>query len=100
MIEVGLKNFKQEIVDHQGVVLVDFWASYCGPCRALKPVLEQVANEGVKVVTLNIEDEPELTKHFDIQSIPTIIRFNNGVNTSRVVGTKSKFDLLKFAKAG
>lgn len=98
MNAVGLKNFTTEVINSTEPVLVDFWAEFCAPCKALKPVLESVADEGVKVVTLDITQEEELTAHYGVSGIPTVILFKDGKPLSRVVGLKSKKDLLALVK--
>lgn len=99
MNAVGLKNFTQEVINSPEPVLVDFWASYCGPCRALKPVLEQVAETGAKVVTVDITEEPELTAHYGVSAIPTLVVFKDGKPGQRVIGLKKKEDLLQLISA-
>jgi thioredoxin 1 len=94
MLAVGLKNFTQEVMKAKGPILVDFWSPDCAPCRALKPKLEQIEDTGVTVVTVNVNDETELTDHFKIESIPTLIVFKNGKPIQRKVGTKQK-DLIE-----
>jgi thioredoxin 1 len=99
MIAVGLENFSKEVMFSPEPVVVDFWAGYCPPCRALKPVLEKVSAEGVKVVTVDIEAEPELTEHFNVEMLPTLVVFKNGVAGNRAVGMQSKQDVLDLVKA-
>jgi len=99
MLNVGLANFTQEVIKAEGPVLVDFYSVTCGPCRMLKPVLAQVAEQGVKVVGVDIDDEPELTQHFGIQGVPTVIAFANGKAGQRVVGVKPAQDLLALASS-
>lgn len=96
---VGLADFTKEVINAEGPVLVDFWAAYCGPCRQLKPVLEQVAGQGVKVVTVDITAEPELTQHYGVSAIPTIVQFKDGKPGNRVVGLKNVKDLIELAAA-
>ena len=98
MNAVGLKNFTSEVINSTEPVLVDFWAEFCAPCKALKPILESVAAEGVKVVTLDITEEEELTAHYGVSGIPTVILFKDGKPLHRVVGLKSKKDLLTLVK--
>lgn len=95
MNSVGLRNFTQEVMKSSVPVLVDFWSPSCGPCRALKPVLETVSNTGVKVVTLNIEDEPELAEHFKISVVPTLIVFKDGKPLKTTTGFQSKDQILQ-----
>jgi thioredoxin 1 len=88
-------TFEKEVTSSHIPVLVDFWAPWCGPCRMLSPVLEELAGEmknEVKVVKVNIDEEPELASKFGIMSIPTVIAFKQGKAVSKVVGFRSKED--------
>ena len=90
------KNFQQQTKGK--VVLVDFWAAWCAPCRMMAPVLNAVAEEltgNMKVGKINIEQEKSLVNHFKIRSIPTLILFQNGKEVKRFVGVKQKENLLK-----
>ena len=99
VIPVGLANFTAEVLKAKEPVLVDFWASYCAPCRNLKPILVEVASEGVKVVTVDITEETELTAHFKIESLPTLVVFKDGKEGVRVTGLKRKHELLELVRA-
>jgi len=87
---VGTKtNFQAEVTDFQGKVLVDFWASWCGPCQSLGPVLEQLveANPGkFKLVKVNVDEEQELAMQYQISSIPAVYVFENGQQKDVIVG--------------
>ena len=86
-------NFEAEVLQHQGLVMVDFWATWCGPCRMLAPVVEELAKEyagKVKVCKLNTDDGAETSTKYRITSIPTIIFFKNGEVAGQVVGSHSK----------
>ncbi len=88
-------TFEKEVTSSNIPVLVDFWAPWCGPCRMLSPVLDELAGEmknEVKVVKVNVDEEPELASKFGIMSIPTVIAFKQGKAVSKVVGFRSKED--------
>ena len=94
-------NFAQEVLHGPKPVLVDFWASWCGPCMALAPTIDEVAEEqtAVTVGKVNVDDEPELARQYRIMSIPTLILFKNGEPVRREVGGKSKAELLEMLGA-
>lgn len=86
-------NFKQEVLDQKGLILVDFWAEWCGPCKMLGPVIEKVAkaNEGkLTVAKLNVDDHQETPQQYGIQGIPTMIFFKDGKNVQQLVGFQSQ----------
>ncbi len=89
MIEINSENFEQET--STGIVVVDFWASWCGPCVALAPVLNELSekNKDVKVVKLNIDENPNISDKFNISSIPSVLFFKQGKIEDRTVGFKS-----------
>jgi len=94
--EVTDNNFQAEVIESDQPVLVDFWAPWCGPCRAVAPVLEEIAGErdDVKIVKLNIDDNQQAAAQFGVISIPTMILFKNGGEAHRVVGAYPKAKLL------
>lgn len=97
-VVINEANFKDEVINSDIPVLVDFWASWCGPCKMLAPVIEQVADElsgRVKVCKVNVDDCPELAAEYRIVSIPTLVVFENGSEKKRSVGLVSKSDLKK-----
>lgn len=89
-------NFVEEVLRSEQPVLVDFWASWCGPCMALAPTIDEIAGEqsSVKVGKVNVDDEPELARQYRIMSIPTLMLFQNGEPVRREVGGKSKEEIL------
>lgn len=91
-ITLTKENFEQEVLHSDVPVLVDFWATWCGPCRMMAPIVDQIAEEctDVKVGKVNVDEQPELAGQFRVMSIPTFIVFKNGVPTTVEVGMRSK----------
>ncbi|MDD6381899.1 thioredoxin [Mitsuokella sp.] len=87
-IVITKENFEAEVLKASGTVLIDFWATWCGPCRMLSPIVDQVAAEHpeVKVGKINVDEQPELAQQFDIMSIPTLLVFRNGQKVNESVG--------------
>ncbi len=98
VIEVTSDNFDSEVRSFNGKALVDFNADWCGPCRMLRPILDEVSSEhdGIKFVSINIDNEESLSSEFGIYSIPCLILFENGTEKKRNVGLLSKEDLERF----
>ena len=96
VIELTKDNFNQET--SQGKVLVDFWASWCGPCKMLSPIVDEIAEEapdGLKVCKVNIDDQPELAQQFQVMSIPTLIVMKDGKPAASSVGARPKQKILQ-----
>ncbi len=91
-------SFQQDVVSSNKPVLVDFWATWCGPCKMVDPVLEEIAKdhgETLTIAKLDVDANPETARAFQVTSIPTLILFQNGEATKRIVGAKSKSALLR-----
>ena len=100
-INVNKNNFDQEILNSDKPVLLDFWASWCGPCRMLAGTVEQVANESdgsYRVGKVNVDEQPELAKRYNVMSIPTLIVFKNGEMVNQSVGVIPKGKMLEMLK--
>ncbi len=89
-------NFESEVLKSEKPVMVDFWAEWCGPCKMLSPVVEQIESEisDIKVCKINIDDEGELALRYNVMSIPTLMFFKNGEIAGQLIGVHSKTDIL------
>lgn len=101
IITLTCENFDSEVLNSDKPVLVDFWASWCGPCRMLSPIVDEIADEvsNVKVGKLNVDDEMNIAGRYEVMSIPTLILFKDGKPINKSVGVKSKQALLDFIGA-
>jgi thioredoxin 1 len=98
LLELTNETFDEEVGASELPLIVDFWAEWCGPCRMVAPVLEQIANENagkVRLAKLNVDDAPAVAQRFGIMSIPTLMVFQDGVAKKRIVGAKGKGQLLE-----
>ena len=95
--KVNNDNFKSQVLDNPKPVLIDFYADWCGPCKMLAPLVEQVAAESsdYDVYKLNVDEAPELAVKYGVMSIPTLIVFKGGEAAARSVGVQSKQNILK-----
>ena len=90
-------NFEQEVLKCDKTVLVDFWADWCGPCKMLSPIIDEIANEreDIKVGKVNVDDQMELARSFRVMSIPTLVVFKDGKAVSTEVGVRPKEAILE-----
>ena len=97
---VTVDNFQQEVLACEKTVLVDFWAPWCGPCRNLSPIIDEIAEErdDIKVGKINIDDHKDLARQFKVMAIPTVLVFKNGEEAARIVGPETKDEVLELLK--
>ena len=101
VISLNEKNFEEEVIKSEKPVLIDFWASWCGPCRMMSPVVDQIAEEmqdTVKVCKINIDEEENLAVKYNVMSIPTFIVFKEGKEAGRSVGVQDKEEIKAMLK--
>ena len=96
VININQANFQQEVINSDRPVLVDFWASWCGPCKMLSPIIDEIAAErsDVKVCKINVDEQPDLAARFQIMTIPTLMVFKNGQVVNQASGARPKNQIL------
>ena len=96
VITITKDNFKSEVVDCGGTILLDFWASWCAPCMMQSPIIDAIAEErsDIKVGKVNVDEQPELATAFRVESIPTLVVVKNGITSEVLVGLHSKEQLI------
>ena len=94
--KIGKDNFEQSI-NSEKLVIVDFFAEWCGPCKMLAPILDELSeeNDDIEIYKINVDDEPDLAKRFSVSSIPTLVSFKSGGEHNRLVGVRSKDAILE-----
>ena len=101
VINLNVKNFEEEVLKTEKTVLIDFWASWCGPCKMMSPVIDSIAEEEgntVKVCKINIDEEQNLAVKYNVMSIPTFIVLKDGKEVDRSVGVQSKDEIKGMLK--
>ena len=98
---VNDSEFQANVLDNEGVVIVDFWAEWCGPCKTLSPLLEQAASEvdGVTVMKMNVDENTETPVQYGIRGIPTLIAFKGGQPVASLVGLRDKAELVSWMES-
>ena len=96
VINITKNNFQEEVLNSDKPVLLDFWASWCGPCRMVSPIVDEIADErsDIKVGKINVDEEPDLAGQFRVMSIPTLIVIKGGKGTNQAVGARPKEQIL------
>lgn len=100
IINLSSQEYEKEVKQSKKTVILDFWAGWCGPCKMMSPIIDEIADENkeVKVCKVNVDEEQELAKQFNIMSIPTIVIMKDGKIVNQVVGVVDKNEILKMTK--
>ena len=100
IIKANSQNFEEEVIKSEKIVLVDFYADWCGPCKMLSPIIDEVAeeNDDIKVVKVNVDDSQDLAMKYQVMSIPTLVVIKNGSEINRSVGLIDKAQILNLIK--
>ena len=95
-VNINKNNFRNEVLDSEKPVLLDFWASWCGPCRMVSPIVDEIAAErsDIKVGKVNVDEQPELAAQFGVMSIPTLVVMKGGKVANQMVGARPKSQIL------
>lgn len=96
LINLNEITFQEKVIESKGKIIVDFWAEWCGPCKLLSPILEEMSNIlNIKIYKVNVDENPSLAGQFGIKSIPTIVIFDDGVRVKEVVGLRPKEEIIE-----
>ncbi|MBD9220116.1 MAG: thioredoxin [Clostridiales bacterium] len=99
-IKITAENYENEVLNSDKPVLLDFWAAWCGPCKMVSPLVDEIAleNADIKVGKINVDEQPELAAKFGVMSIPTLVVMENGKEINRSIGAMPKANILKLVK--